>query len=202
MDLIQRMFVRPEGDAGEAGADLMERHGAAMVLEAVARLSLKVDDQMLEIGFGPGLAIEALCRAVTHGHVTGVDPSALMHRRTASRNATAISQRRVTLIEGVAGSLPFADGSFDAALAIDNFHFWPDRVAGLLELRRVLRTDAKFLCAFTPPSGAMRSGIADLFKEVGYLNVVQSESATGFTVMGRNPSGLPKKTSTSKFNQE
>lgn len=187
MDQIHRMFVRPEGAPGEAGADLMERHGSAMVLEAVARLGLKKDDDVIEIGFGPGLALEALARVVTHGQLTGVDPSALMHRRAGARNAQAIRQGRLTLVEGLAGALPFADARFDAALAIDNLHFWPDRLAGLRELRRVLRVGAPFLCAFTPPSGGTRAGLTDLFTQAGWTDVALTDSAAGFTVMARKP---------------
>lgn len=36
-----------------------------------------------------------------------------------------------------AGSLPFADRSFDAALAVLTIHHWPDPGAGLAEMRRV-----------------------------------------------------------------
>lgn len=184
---MHRMFVRPEGAPGELGAELMELHGGAMVLEAVARLGLKADDDVIEIGFGPGLALEALARVVTQGHLTGVDPSALMHRRASARNAQAMGQGRVTLVEGLAGALPFDDASFDAALAIDNLHFWPDRLAGLRELRRVLRAGAPFLCAFTPPSGGTRAGLTDLFTQAGWIDVALTDSAAGFTVMGRNP---------------
>src|SRR3989344_2883247 len=62
MDQIDRMFVRPDGAPGELGADLMERHGHAMALEAIARLGLKANDEVIEIGFGPGFALEALAR--------------------------------------------------------------------------------------------------------------------------------------------
>src|SRR3989344_749074 len=113
MDQIDRMFVRPDGAPGELGADLMERHGHAMALEAIARLGLKANDEVIEIGFGPGFALEALARVVTQGHLTGVDPSAMMHRRAGVRNAKAI--HRLTLVEGLAGLFTQADWT-DVAL--------------------------------------------------------------------------------------
>ena len=185
MDQIDRMFVRPDGAPGELGADLMERHGHAMALEAIARLGLKANDEVIEIGFGPGFALEALARVVTQGHLTGVDPSAMMHRRAGVRNAKAI--HRLTLVEGLAGALPFARASFDAALAIDNLHFWPDSIVGLSELRRVLRMGAPFLCAFPPPLGGTRAGLTDLFTQADWTDVALTGSAAGFTVIGRNP---------------
>lgn len=42
-------------------------------------------------------------------------------------------------VQALAGALPFADGAFEAALAILTVHHWPDPAAGLAELRRVTR---------------------------------------------------------------
>ena len=53
-----------------------------------------------------------------------------------------ISQRPVEaapVVCGVGESLPFADGSFDAVMAILTLHHWTDQVAGLKEMQRVAR---------------------------------------------------------------
>jgi SAM-dependent methyltransferase len=42
-------------------------------------------------------------------------------------------------VAAAAQSLPFADRSFDAAMAVSTVHHWPDPVAGLREMRRVAR---------------------------------------------------------------
>jgi SAM-dependent methyltransferase len=43
------------------------------------------------------------------------------------------------VVQGVAGVLPFADASFDAAVAILTVHHWPDAALGLAEMQRVAR---------------------------------------------------------------
>ncbi|MFF2467959.1 class I SAM-dependent methyltransferase [Streptomyces mirabilis] len=43
-----------------------------------------------------------------------------------------------------AEALPFADGSFDAAMAIMTVHHWPDLHRGLAELRRVAHRQVVF----------------------------------------------------------
>jgi len=66
--------------------------------------------------------------------VVAVEPSPVM-----------LAQRPVgaaPAVQATAGALPFADGSFDAAMAILSDHHWPDRAAGLRELRRVARRRA------------------------------------------------------------
>jgi SAM-dependent methyltransferase len=42
-------------------------------------------------------------------------------------------------VQGAAEALPFASGTFDAALAVLTIHHWHDRAAGLAELLRVAR---------------------------------------------------------------
>jgi SAM-dependent methyltransferase len=64
-------------------------------------------------------------------HVVAVEPSELM-----------ISQRPPGAAEAIrasADALPFADKSFDAALALLTVHHWPDQIAGLREMARVAR---------------------------------------------------------------
>jgi SAM-dependent methyltransferase len=63
--------------------------------------------------------------------VTAVEPSALMR---ALRPAAA-----APCVAAAADSLPFEDGSFDAAMAFATIHHWPDPIAGLREMRRVAR---------------------------------------------------------------
>jgi SAM-dependent methyltransferase len=42
-------------------------------------------------------------------------------------------------VDAVAERLPFADRSFDAAMAVSTVHHWRDPIAGLREMRRVAR---------------------------------------------------------------
>ena len=68
--------------------------------------------------------------------VTAVEPSEVM-----------IAQRppgAAPVVRADAAALPFADHSFDAAMAILSDHHWSDRLAGLRELRRVARRVAVF----------------------------------------------------------
>ena len=66
--------------------------------------------------------------------VIAVEPSPVM-----------LAQRPVgaaPAVQAGAEALPFADGAFDAAMAVLSDHHWPDRAGGLRELRRVARRRA------------------------------------------------------------
>ena len=55
-------------------------------------------------------------------------------------------------LAGSAESLPFADQSFDAAMAVCTLHHWQDPIAGLREMRRVARRVVVFLFDTSDPS--------------------------------------------------
>src|SRR5271165_7023234 len=73
----------------------------------VSLLGVQPADRVLEIGFGPGLAVAELVRAGA-GHVYGIDHSGVMLRQASRRNAAAIRAGRVTLINASADQLPAA----------------------------------------------------------------------------------------------
>ena len=50
-----------------------------------------------------------------------------------------------SLIQGNASILPLRDRSFDAVVSVSSFHYWSDPMAGLAEVRRVLRPDGQFV---------------------------------------------------------
>lgn len=98
-------------------------------LAIVDRLSLGPDDSFLDVGCGPGAALERA--AATGASVAGVDPSEAMVKRAASRIPGA--DVRV----GSAEELPFEDDRFTAAVNVASFHHWADREGGLKEIHRV-----------------------------------------------------------------
>jgi SAM-dependent methyltransferase len=61
--------------------------------------------------------------------VLAVEPSAVMLAQRAPGAARAV--------QAAAEALPFADGSFDAALAVPTMHHWSDWRGGVAEMRRV-----------------------------------------------------------------
>lgn len=82
---------------------------------------------VVDVGSGTGSYSPAGGRR----QVLAVEPSrTMLHQRGVGAAPVA---------RAVAEALPFADGSFDAALAVLTHHHWSDAAAGFAELRRVAR---------------------------------------------------------------
>jgi SAM-dependent methyltransferase len=146
---------------------------------AVSLLGVRPVDQVLELGFGPGVAVAELVRAGA-AHVYGIDHSGVMLRQASRRNAAAIRAGRVTLINAPADQLPPAvDGPFDAILAVNSLGFWPAPAERLAELRRRLAPGGRIAIASQPrcpgatadtSRGAARE-IEDLLADAGFVRM-------------------------------
>ena len=134
---------------GRLGGLIMAGSNRACAEGAISLLEVRPQDRVLEVGFGPGVATELLAR-VPARHVVGVDPSTEMLEQAAVRNAAGVASGRVELQQGSVERLPFADATFDKALAINSMQVWPDAVAGLRELCRVLKPRGRIALGFTP----------------------------------------------------
>ena len=125
-----------------------EQVGAALAHEA----ALTPGARMLEIGVGTGrLALPVVSYLPGLAYV-GVDISReMMATLRGKAGAEAIH-----LAQADATQLPFADGSFDAALAVHVFHLVSDAEQALAELWRVLRPRGLFLHGYNDFDGDER----------------------------------------------
>ena len=162
----------------------MNRTCAAWVIDL---LDVQPSDRVLEVGFGPGVGIQLLTGSASAGYVAGVDPSKEMVAQATTRNKKAIESGRVDLRHGSVASLPFADNTFDKALAINSMQVWPDAVAGLREVRRVIKPGGKIALGFTPNSGQPNTGLAETFTTAGFAKADVVERDKNFCALAIKP---------------
>lgn len=144
-------FATPRGLPGWLAGQLMARLSAERSIWGLSLLDLQPDDQLLEVGFGPGVDIQRAARVVTGGTVVGVDLSATMVALARKRNAAAIRAGKVQLYQAaMPGPLPFGDATFTAIFTNNSFAFWDEPGASLRELRRVLRPGGRIAIVAQP----------------------------------------------------
>jgi len=106
---------------------------------AVSLLDVETSDCVLEIGFGPGIAVREIARRATLGEVFGIDRSPVMRAQAARRNAAAIRSGRVSLTVAPIEDLPDFGRRFDKVLAVNNMGFWSEPAFRLKEIAGLLR---------------------------------------------------------------
>jgi ubiquinone/menaquinone biosynthesis C-methylase UbiE len=130
----------PRGLLGRViGRVIFAKGNASINTWIVQLLTIQPTDRILEVGCGPGLAIQGFAARATQGLVAGIDASPVMVQEARKRNAAAIEAGYVEIQQGNASMLPYTDASFDTVIAIHVIYFWSDPVATLQELCRVLR---------------------------------------------------------------
>jgi SAM-dependent methyltransferase len=149
---IRSQFMRPRGFVGWlVGWEMALRSSNRQRnVWAVGLLGVEPTDRVLEIGFGPGIAIRELSRRATHGLVCGVDHSVVMVRQATRRNADAVRAGRVDLRCGAAEHLPAFAEPFDKVLAVNNMGMWRDPDERLQELHRLMRPGGRIAIVSQP----------------------------------------------------
>jgi hypothetical protein len=79
------------------------------------------------------------------------------------------------------------DNAFDKALAINSMPVWPDAVAGLREMRHVMKAGGKIALGFTLYSGRSKDRVCDLLTTAGFANTRVVESERGFCTLASKP---------------
>ena len=149
---IRSQFMRPRSFAGWlVGWEMALRSSnRKRNVWAVGLLGVEPTDRVLEIGFGPGIAIRELSRRATHGLVCGVDHSEIMVRQATKRNRDAVRAGRVDLRCGSAEHLPAFEEPFDKILAVNNMGMWREPDERLKELYSLMRPGGRIAIVSQP----------------------------------------------------
>src|SRR5919199_2442354 len=149
---IRSQFMRPRRFAGWlVGWEMALRSSNRKHnVWAVGLLGVEPTARVLEIGFGPGIAIRELSRRATDGLVCGVDHSEVMVRQATKRNRAAVRAGRVDLRCGSAEHIPAFKEPFDKVLAVNNMGMWREPDERLKELHTLMRPGGRIAIVSQP----------------------------------------------------
>jgi SAM-dependent methyltransferase len=118
----------------------MEQDHLPIVLPVLDRMRLSPEDNVLDVGCGAGWLSRLLAEQVPEGRVVGVDISDEMIRR-ARRNSADLENAMFVI--GEAEEIPWDANFFNHAISVEAAYYWPDPLAALREIHRVLREAGK-----------------------------------------------------------
>lgn len=173
-----------KGPIGQLIAFIMARETWSQNVRAIDALNIATDDDVLDVGCGPGRSISALASMAPRGHVVGVDPSELMAEIAVRRNRRLVKARRAEVVVASTASLPFEDNTFDKALCVHVVYFWNDLGAAFTEIGRVLKPGARFALVFRTSADqqAVKAFPAEVYRFPSLTDVIAPLEAAGFAV--------------------
>lgn len=133
-----------------------ERKGSPYLHLAVDGLALTGEEDVLDLGCGPGIYFSVLHPAVgPTGTITGVDFSPRM-LAAAQRRITENGWSNITLVEADATKTPLGVDRFDAAIAAHSLSAMPDIEAAVNNIYRALKPGGRLFVTDVRPKGVLR----------------------------------------------
>jgi ubiquinone/menaquinone biosynthesis C-methylase UbiE len=152
-DLVARAYV-----------DEALRHFLTYAGEALRLAAPPPGARVLDVACGPGTV--SVLAASAGARVTAIDISEAMLVELRARAAAAGVAGAIDARLGDAQRLPFARATFDAAFSMFGLMFFPDRRAGLEEMRRVLVPGGRAVISswvpFVGPFGELMQAVAEI----------------------------------------
>lgn len=178
---IARQAARPHGVAGWLLGHIM-RAETARANDLVVRMAdITPNAEVLDVGCGPGYAVQRVAERLVTGHVVGLDASPAMIRHAARRNRRFIATGRAAVVEGTADAIPYPPARFDRILATHIVYFWSDLDVAARELRRVLKPRGVLTLALGDPERMRAAFPASVYVLRSPEEIRQAFSTAGFS---------------------
>lgn len=185
--MLPTLVRKPAGWPGKLSLWLMNSRHSAVTDWGLAHVQIAPAFTILDVGCGGGRTIDKLAAAAGTGRVSGIDISSQSVAVARKTNARWIAAGRVDIQQAAVSKLPFTDAQFDLVTAVETHYYWPDPVADMREILRVLRPGGRLcLIAEVYKGESLDTLLVPVMKLLGarYLTVDQHRellAAAGFT---------------------
>jgi ubiquinone/menaquinone biosynthesis C-methylase UbiE len=161
---------KPTGWFGRLLLRDFNRHHSKLTDWGLRHIAIEQHDTILDVGCGGGRTVHKLAGTATKGKVYGIDFSQESVNVSCRTNRRWIELGRVEILHGSVSCLPFCDQMFDLVSAVETHFFWPDLVADMQEVLRVLKPGGKLIII----AEAYKGGKHDkaLQKLAGWMDIV------------------------------
>lgn len=150
-------------------AELYERYAVAYFIGPwapglVVAAALQPGERVLDVACGTGVVARiAAAKLGPTGHVTGLDINAGM--LTVARSLPWLRGASIAWVEGSAVAMDLPDASFQVVLCQQGLQFFPDKLAALREMHRVLVPGGRVLLSVWKSTGPYNIAVGDALEQ-------------------------------------
>lgn len=199
--LVHAQFARPSGILGElVGRILANRpSNRARARWTLSLLEIQSGDTLLDVGCGPGVALQMALETPALSMATGVDHSATVLSQARRRLAGRRYARRTELVHGVLDDPRLEGRQFDRICSMNVIQFFPDKTAALARMAALLKPGGRLAITYQPRGSsptreavlAMADTVSGALRRSGLINVrselLELQPAPAVCVLGEAP---------------
>ncbi len=166
---IVRQFRKPTGFPGYLAGKIMAGRSSnrSRNIWTLELMQPKPADHILEIGCGPGFALERCATYVTEGRMVGLDHSDVMLAQARQRNRVTIVDGRMRLLLGTLEEASLAEDQFDLIYSVNVVQFFRNSQEVFERILRLLKPGGRSFTTFMPRSKhANREAALDMARRV------------------------------------
>ncbi len=166
---IVRQFRKPTGFPGYLAGKIMAGRSSnrSRNIWTLELMQPKPADHILEIGCGPGFALERCATYVTEGRMVGLDHSDVMLAQARQRNRVTIADGRMRLQLGTLEEASLAEDQFDLIYSVNVVQFFRNSQEVFERILRLLKPGGRSFTTFMPRSKhANREAALDMARRV------------------------------------
>lgn len=148
--LAYETFRQPTGYKGKIAGWLMARENKARNAWMVEQLNVQPYQHILEVGYGPGNALQHVAGKLKVGFLAGIDHSLAMYQQAYRKNKSYIEQQLLHLHFGDLHELSYPPHYFHTIYGSNVHFFWKDPQAEFIRLSSLLKSKGKLVMVFQP----------------------------------------------------
>ncbi|MBH0201019.1 MAG: class I SAM-dependent methyltransferase [Nitrospira sp.] len=200
-DVVVGQFQKSHGVAGHIAGWIMAHRPSNRDRNrwTVNLLDIKAHDRILEIGCGPGLALEDCLARAIQGYVVGLDHSQTMLEQARKRNARAVEEGRLQLRLGRLEELESKNEQFDKIFSVNVVQFLDNPATTFQMLSTKLEPGGFLATTYMPrdrnPSRSkalvMAQAVKQYMEEAGFIQIrtdmLPLEPVPAICVIGKRP---------------
>lgn len=173
---LQSHFKEPKGLIGKFVGKIMAFENKALNKWTIRQLNIRPGKNILEVGYGPGYAIDLIFKSYPNINIDGIDISEAMKEEASNRLAKQIDAEKVHLEVGDVSGYSFQLNHYDYIFSVNNYTLWEDKCKGLENLYNAIVSKGKIIITMQPRQDDSNKGQAKIFAQEIYKDL----KAAGF----------------------
>jgi len=177
---LGKQLRKPSGFYGRIVSQMMNRRNKISYKRMIEDLEIKSGEKVFEIGYGPGLGINMIAKAIPDCTICGIDFSELMYQQALKRNKKFVESGIVQLQFGDFLTQDLSIGKYDKVFCLNVIYFWADLHLAFSKVYSILNNGGVFSIFMTQKSELDTLSFTSTFNKYSVENVESELKNAGF----------------------